>query len=65
VDLFDVTSAALEVAARGAERRQAVLADNLANVNTPGFKRSDVSFEDSLAGALRSGSQRPRSSTTA
>ena len=54
VELFDVTSAALEVAARGAERRQAVLAGNMANVNTPGFKRSDVNFEDSLAKALGS-----------
>ncbi len=28
--------------------RNAVLADNLANVDTPGFKRSDVSFEGLL-----------------
>ncbi|MHB8926057.1 MAG: flagellar basal body rod protein FlgB [Bacillota bacterium] len=28
--------------------RNAVLADNLANVDTPGFKRSDVSFEGIL-----------------
>ncbi len=40
--LFDVTSSALEVAIRGTEQRQTVLANNLANVNTPGFKRSDV-----------------------
>jgi flagellar basal-body rod protein FlgB len=53
--LFDVTDAALGVALRGAELRQTVLANNLANVNTPGFKRSDVSFEQALGSALGSG----------
>jgi flagellar basal-body rod protein FlgB len=52
--LFDVTSAALEVAIRGTEQRQSVLSNNLANVNTPGFKRSDVSFQSALADALSS-----------
>jgi flagellar basal-body rod protein FlgB len=52
--LFDVTSSALEVAIRGTESRQTVLANNLANVNTPGFKRSDVSFQGALASALES-----------
>jgi flagellar basal-body rod protein FlgB len=54
--LFDVTSSALEVAIRGTEARQTVLANNLANVNTPGFKRSDVSFQGALADALQSSS---------
>ena len=57
--LFDVTNAALEVALQGTEQRQAVLSNNLANVNTPGFKRSDVSFQDSLASALAGGSSSP------
>jgi flagellar basal-body rod protein FlgB len=52
--LFDVTSAALDVAIRGTEQRQTVLSNNLANVNTPGFKRSDVSFQGALADALSS-----------
>jgi flagellar basal-body rod protein FlgB len=52
--LFDVTSAALDVAIRGTEQRQTVLSNNLANVNTPGFKRSDVSFQGALASALSS-----------
>ena len=52
--LFDVTSSALEVAIRGTEARQTVLANNLANLNTPGFKRSDVSFQGALASALES-----------
>ena len=32
--------------------RQQVIANNLANVNTPGFKRQDVQFEDQLSRAL-------------
>jgi flagellar basal-body rod protein FlgB len=52
--LFDVTGAALEVAIRGTEQRQSVLSNNLANVNTPGFKGSDVSFQSALADALSS-----------
>jgi flagellar basal-body rod protein FlgB len=54
VSLFDVTSSALEVAIKGTEQRQGVLANNLANVNTPNFKRSDVSFQGALASALQS-----------
>jgi flagellar basal-body rod protein FlgB len=30
--------------------RQSLLTNNLANVNTPGYKRKDVSFEMTLAG---------------
>jgi len=33
--------------------RQAVLANNIANVNTPGFKRSDVDFAAVFDGAMR------------
>ena len=54
MSLFDVTSSALEVAIKGTEARQSVLANNLANVNTPNFKRSDVSFQGALASALQS-----------
>jgi flagellar basal-body rod protein FlgB len=59
VSLFDVTSSALEVAIQGTEQRQGVLANNLANVNTPNFKRSDVSFQGALASALRSSNGDP------
>jgi flagellar basal-body rod protein FlgB len=59
--LFDVTSAALDVAIRGTEQRQTVLSNNLANVNTPGFKRSDVSFQGALASALSSSNGDPAS----
>jgi flagellar basal-body rod protein FlgB len=52
VGLFDLTQLVLERAMSGAALRQTVLADNLANANTPGFKRSDVDFQDTLAQAL-------------
>lgn len=35
-----------------AAARHAVLANNLANVNTPGFKRSDLEFKDALLKAV-------------
>ena len=56
MELFDVTERALEVALHGTEVRQTVLANNMANVNTPGFRRSDVQFGGELARALASGS---------
>jgi flagellar basal-body rod protein FlgB len=43
---------ALEKALLGSSMRQRVLADNIANVNTPGFKRSEVDFQATLADAL-------------
>jgi len=53
--LFDVTQMALEKALVGSSMRQRVLADNLANVNTAGFKRSEVDFQSTLADALSDG----------
>lgn len=32
----------------GAMKRQEAIADNMANVNTPGYKRKEVSFQQSL-----------------
>lgn len=42
---------------RTTERHQ-LLTTNLANVNTPGYKRKDVEFGVALEGALERGSQR-------
>jgi flagellar basal-body rod protein FlgB len=53
--LFTTTDAALQQAMAGAGLRQQLLANNLANVNTAGFKRSDVDFQSTLASALASG----------
>ena len=40
--------------------RQNVIANNIANANTPNFKRSEVNFESRLAYALKSSSREPR-----
>jgi flagellar basal-body rod protein FlgB len=37
----------------GLARRQRAIANNIANVDTPGFKASEVRFEDQLAAALQ------------
>lgn len=42
----------LETALDGTSLRNSTISDNLANVDTPGFKRSDVYFEDELKKAL-------------
>jgi flagellar basal-body rod protein FlgB len=55
VTLIDNTQLALERAISGASLRQSVLANNLANAETPGFRRMDVNFHDSLAQAMQSG----------
>jgi flagellar basal-body rod protein FlgB len=44
--------AALRVALTGLARRQQVIANNIANADTPGFKAGAVRFEDELAQAL-------------
>ena len=40
-------------AADGAWARNEALSNNLANINTPGYKRQDVSFETELRHALK------------
>lgn len=42
----------LSKTANASSKRQDVLSNNLANVDTPGYKRQDVSFENVLASAL-------------
>jgi flagellar basal-body rod protein FlgB len=42
----------LEQALGAAALRHKVIANNIANVNTPGFKKSDVVFEEKLAEAM-------------
>jgi flagellar basal-body rod protein FlgB len=50
-----ITPPALHAALSGLAQRQRVTADNIANVQTPGFLAGRVDFESSLRGALRSG----------
>jgi flagellar basal-body rod protein FlgB len=51
--LFDTTQLALQRAMEGSGLRQQVLSSNLANVNTPGYRREDIDFHSALAGALK------------
>jgi flagellar basal-body rod protein FlgB len=55
MDLFDSTQNLLEGAMRGAAARQAALATNLANANTPGYRRVDVDFHSVLQAAAGDG----------
>ena len=51
----DAVSAVLASSLDGLALRQSVIADNIANVDTPGFRATSVDFESSLAGALQRG----------
>ena len=51
----DVTTSALKAALDGLAQRQRVTADNIANINTPGFLAGRVDFESSLRGAIAGG----------
>ncbi len=62
--LFDNTQLALERAISGAALRQEVLANNLANAETPGFRRSDVDFHSTLAQAMKTNDPEAIESTT-
>ena len=55
----DAVSLALHTALNGLSQRQQVIADNIANVDTPGFRAQSVGFEDSLRAAIDSGSFDP------
>jgi flagellar basal-body rod protein FlgB len=51
----DVTMNALHTMLRGLSARQTAIADNIANVETPGYTAKTVDFETSLREALDSG----------
>ncbi len=48
----DITFSLLAKSLEGLALRQQAVAQNLANVNTPGYRRKDVLFEDVLQAAL-------------
>ncbi len=55
-----ISTGSLEVMQLGmdaAATRQKIMANNLANVSTPGFKASEVTFEDELKKALEGSSR--------
>lgn len=58
-DFFsDLASTTLSKGLDGAGVRHRVIANNIANVETPGYVRSEVSFEDQLKQALQSSDTR-------
>lgn len=52
----DGVAMTLRSALDGLSLRQRVIADNIANVDTPGFRARSVEFEDSLRAAIGEGS---------
>jgi flagellar basal-body rod protein FlgB len=57
--LFDTTQLALQQAISGASVRQQALSANLANADTPGYRRVDVDFHGALAAAMSQGAYAP------
>ena len=55
MSLLDSTQLALETAMRGSMQRQALLTNNLANVDTPGYEPEDVDFQSQLDAAMQNG----------
>jgi len=53
--LDDISSVAVRTALSGLAMRQRVTADNIANIETPGFLAGRVSFEDTLRSAVAGG----------
>ncbi len=52
----DITQC-LEAAMKGSSLRRAVIANNIANANTPGYRRRAVEFEKFLTKAMASGEE--------
>src|SRR5258705_7175138 len=63
--LFDTTQLALERAISGASTRQNALAANIANADTPGYRRVDVDFHGALAAAMGTSDRRSALARTA
>lgn len=57
MSIYDSTQVVLERAIGGATLRHTVLADNVANANTPGFQPRDVDFHGALRQAMASGEE--------
>ncbi len=53
--ISDVTTRTLQASLWGLDARRRAAEDNVANVETPGFRASVVSFEDSLRDAIERG----------
>ena len=49
----DVSSSALRVAVSGLSARQTAIANNIANIKTPGYQAKKVKFEEALSSAVQ------------
>ena len=56
----DLTTAVLTQAMAGYSARNTAIANNIANADTPGYKRVDVSFESALSDAVDADRERLR-----
>jgi flagellar basal-body rod protein FlgB len=62
--LDSVTSAALTSALNGLSLRQQAIADNIANVNTPGYHAKRVQFENALSASVAAGNGTVQATTS-
>jgi flagellar basal-body rod protein FlgB len=53
--VIDLTMQAIQTSLDGLAARQRIIAQNLANSETPGYIAQDVNFEDSLRSAMATG----------
>jgi len=53
--VLDLTMQAIQTSLDGLAARQRIIAQNLANSETPGYIAQDVNFEDSLRSAMAAG----------
>ena len=51
----DVSTSSLKVAVAGLAARQTAIADNIANIETPGYQARKVKFEEALSSAVADG----------
>ena len=63
--ISDVSTRALQAALKGLDERQRVIADNVANVETPNYRAKLVDFESVLQSAIESGSPESASPSVA
>ncbi|UTI64656.1 flagellar basal body rod protein FlgB [Paraconexibacter antarcticus] len=58
MDLFDPTQLGLAAALRGSAAQQTAIAQNLANANTPGYRRVSVDFQSQLQSLMAAGDRK-------
>jgi flagellar basal-body rod protein FlgB len=51
----DLSTASLKVSVAGLAARQTAIADNIANIETPGYQARKVKFEEALSSAVEHG----------